>query len=410
MTGSQMRIAMLSAHSCPVGNLGAKDTGGMSVYVRELAHEMGKLGLLVDVYTRVHDRNDPQIVELGENARLIHLKAGEDGELDKLAMYPYIPDFAGRLDDFRENEKLDYDLVFSHYWLSGCVGRFLQHWWNVPHFMMFRKPVAAKNAVGIGEVEPELRFETDRQLARDCHHIITATRKEKEELVWRFNASPDRITVIPCGVNMELFQPVDKEVARRQLGLGDERLVLFVGRIEPLKGIDQLLRAVAYLQNGRRPRLMIIGGDEHSQDEMERLRWLSGELHIGDSVTFPGLIEQKRLPLFYSAADVCAVPSYYETFGLVALESLACGTPVVATNVGGFKDIIRQGETGYVLPDNNPRDLADKIGGLLSRPSVDRQTALSIRASVSEFSWSNIARAVARQCREVLAKSLAPVG
>ncbi len=410
MTGSQMRIAMLSAHSCPVGNLGAKDTGGMSVYVRELAREMGKLGLLVDVYTRVHDRNDPQIVELGDNARLIHLRAGEDGELDKLAMYPYMPDFAGRLDDFRENEKLDYDLVFSHYWLSGCVGRFLQHWWNVPHLIMFHTLGAAKNAVGIGEVEPELRIDTERQLARDCHHIITATEKEKEEFIWRFGASPDRITVIPCGVNLELFQPMDKEVARRQLGLGDERLVLFVGRIEPLKGIGQLLRAMAYLENGRRPRLMIIGGDEHSQDEMERLRWLSTELRIGDSVTFPGLIEQKRLPLFYSAADVCAVPSYYETFGLVALEALACGTPVVATSVGGFKDIIRQGETGYVLPDNNPRDLADKIGELLSRPSVDRQTALSIRASVSQFSWSNIARAVANQCREVLANYLTPVG
>ncbi len=410
MTGSQMRIAMLSAHSCPVGNLGAKDTGGMSVYVRELAREMGKLGLLVDVYTRVHDRNDPQIVELGENARLIHLRAGEDGELDKLAMYPYMPDFAGRLDDFRENENLEYDLVFSHYWLSGCVGRSLQHWWNVPHFMMFHTLGAAKNAVGIGEVEPELRLETERQLARDCHHIITATRKEKEELVWRFGASPDRITVIPCGVNLELFQPVDKEVARRQLGLGGERLVLFVGRIEPLKGIDQLLRAVAYLENGLRPKLMIIGGDEHSQDEMERLRRLSTELRIGDSVTFPGLIEQKRLPLFYSAADVCAVPSYYETFGLVALEAMACGTPVVATSVGGFKDIIRQGETGYVLPDNNPRDLADKIGRLLSVSGVDRQTALSIRTSVSQFSWSNIATAVARQCREVLASYLAPVG
>jgi len=276
--------------------------------------------------------------------------------------------------------------------------------------MMFHTLGAAKNAVGIGEVEPELRIETERQLARDCHHIITATDKEKEELIWRFGASPDRITAIPCGVNLELFQPVDKELAKRRLGFGGEKLVLFVGRIEPLKGIDQLLRAMTYLENGRRPRLMIIGGDEHSQDEMERLRRLSWDLHIGDSVTFLGLIEQKKLPLFYSAADVCAIPSYYETFGLVALEALACGTPVVATRVGGFADVIRQGETGYVLPDNTPRDLADKIAGLLLRSSVNWQTALSIRASVSRFSWSNIARAVVKQCQEVLANYLVPVG
>jgi len=409
MAASQMKIAMLSAHSCPVGNLGAKDTGGMSVYVRELARELGKLGVLVDVYTRVHDPRDDQIYRLGQNARLIHLKAGEDGEIDKLAVYPYLPDFADSLEDFRRGEDLRYDLVFSHYWLSGWVGRILQRWWDVPHFMMFHTLGAAKNAVGIGEVEPELRIETERQLARDCHHIITATDKEKEELIWRFGASPDRITAIPCGVNLELFQPVDKEVAKRCLGLGGEKLVLFVGRIEPLKGIAQLLRAMTYLENGLRPRLMIIGGDEHSQDEMERLRRLSWDLHVGDSVTFLGLIEQEKLPLFYSAADVCAIPSYYETFGLVALEALACGTPVVATRVGGFADVIRQGETGYVLPDNTPRDLADKIAGLLLGSSVNWQTALSIRASVSRFSWSNIARAVVKQCEEVLANYLAPV-
>lgn len=404
MADGQMKIAMLSVHSCPLGSLGARDTGGMSVYVREIAGELGKLGLLVDVYTRVHDPGDDQIYPLGQHARLIHLKAGDDGRIDKLAVYPYLPDFARNLEAFRKNEGIQYDLVFSHYWLSGWVGRSLQRRWHVPHFMMFHTLGAAKNAVGLGEAEPELRLKTEKRLARDCHHIITATSREKEELIWHLGALPDRISVIPCGVNLELFQPVDKEVARRRLGLNGEKLVLFVGRIEPLKGIAQLLRAMTYLENGRRPKLMIIGGDEHSQDEIDRLRQLSQRLNIGDSVAFPGLIKQDKLPLFYSAADVCVIPSYYETFGLVALEALACGTPVVATRVGGFEEVIRQGETGYVLPDNNPRDLAGRIAALLSKSSLGNQTARSIRASVSQFSWSNVARAVAERFREVLAR------
>ena len=201
-------------------------------------------------------------------------------------------------------------------------------------------------------------------------------------------------------------------MAKQQLGFGNnDKVILFVGRIEPLKGIEQLLRAMPYLQNenGQEPRLVIVGGDEHSQDEVARLQELSRDLQIEGSVIFPGAIKQERLPYFYSAADVCAVPSYYESFGLVALESLACGTPVVATDVGDLKSVIRQGETGYVVTDNTHRHLADKIALLLSRPSSDTTSALSIRASVTKFSWENIAEAISREFQQVLDNHLAPV-
>ncbi len=184
-----------------MGNLGAKDTGGMSVYIRELARELGKQGLLVDVYTRVHDPRDSQIVELGENARLIHLRSGEDENIHKLAVYSYLPDFACNLESFRKHNGLQYDLVFSHYWLSGWVGDYLQGWWKVPHIMMFHTLSVAKNAVGVGEDEPELRIETEGHLVRDCHRIIAATETEKEELILHYGASPEKIGVIPCGVN-----------------------------------------------------------------------------------------------------------------------------------------------------------------------------------------------------------------
>lgn len=404
MPARQLRIAMLSVHSCPVGTPGAKDTGGMNVYIRELASALEKQGHSIDIFTRVHDLKDPQIVELGQNARLIHLKAGEDERMNKLVVYSYLPDFACNVENFRKHDGRQYDLVFSHYWLSGWVGKYLQQWWQVPHIIMFHTLGAIKNSIGIGEDEPELRIETERDLAQHCQHIIASTEQEKGELMLHYGASPQSISVVPCGVNLELFHPMDKEMARQKLGFTDDKLILFVGRIEPLKGIEQLFKAMPYLPDNQRARLVIVGGDEYSHDEMESLQELSRQLEIQDSITFSGLIKHEQTPYFYSAADVCVVPSYYESFGLTALESLACGTPVVATDVGAFKSVIRQGETGYVIKDNTPFRMANKIALLLARPSPDTESALSIRASVSQFSWPNIAEAIVREFGLVLAQ------
>ena len=400
-----LKIAMLSAHSCPVGKLGTRDTGGMSVYVTELARELGRLGHRVDVYTRVHDPADRVIYELGQNARLIHLRAGEDGELHKLAVYPHLPDFARRLEDFRKSNDLHYDLVYSHYWLSAWVGKRLQKWWRVPHLVMFHTLGAVKNAVGVGAREPELRIKTERAIVSSCQCIIAATEAEKADLVRHYDASAEKVRVIPCGVNLDMFRPMDKTEAKNRLGLNGDKTIIFVGRIEPLKGIDRLLMAVSHLQNGCRPRLLIIGGGENSRQEIARLRRLAGKLQISDAIDFRGLIKQSDLPFFYSAADVCVVPSYYESFGLVALESLACGTPVVATQVGGAADIIRHAETGYLVADNEPRRLADKIRLALTRSDNGTHPARVMRASLSPFSWPKIAQTVASECQVLLADS-----
>ncbi len=409
MQSNHLKIAMLSVHSCPVGTLGAKDTGGMSVYIVELARELGKKGHPVDVYTRAHDPMDRQIYDLGQNARLIHLRAGEDEQIHKLAVYSYLPDFACNLEAFRKREDRQYDVVFSHYWLSGWVGQYLRLWWQVPHITMFHTLGAVKNAIGIGETAPDLRVETERDLAGSCHRIIAPTQREKEALISYYGAPPDRIGIVPCGVNLELFKPLDREKAKWELGFDDEKIVLFVGRLEALKGLEQLLKALPYLQGEQKPRLLIVGGDESSRYEKERLLKLSRDLQVEDSVTFLGTIKQERLPYFYNAADVCVVPSYYESFGLVALESLACGTPVVTTDVGDAKNIIRQGETGYVVTDNEPHHLAGKIDLLLSKSDRDRNSALSIRESVSRFGWANIAGAIAGEIRLVLDRRCIPV-
>ena len=409
MADKQLKIAMLSVHSCPVGTLGTRDTGGMSVYIVELASALGRLGHLVDVYTRIHDPRDRQIYALGKDVQLIHLRAGEDEQIHKLAVYSYLPDFACGIEAFRKENNLQYDLVFSHYWLSAWVGEYLQQWWRIPHITMFHTLGAVKNVTGIGEDEPELRIETEKELARSCYHIIAPTEKEKEGLVLHYGSAPEKISIIPCGVNLEVFKPMGKEKAKREMGFGDEKIILFVGRIEPVKGIEQLLRALSYLQNRHGSRLVIIGGDDNSQHETEKLLRLARELHIEDSVTFAGSVKQDMLPCYYSAADVCVISSYYESFGLVALESLACGTPVVATDVGGSKSIIREGETGYVVADNEPRHLAEKIDLLLSKQSPDINSALSIRASISKYSWPNIAETMVGEFQTVIDSFMAPV-
>ncbi len=398
----RLRIAMLSAHSCPLGKLGAKDTGGMSVYVRELARELGKRGHLVDVYTRTHDSEHEQIMELGENARLIHLRAGEDEQIHKLAVYLHLPDFACNLESFRKHNQLQYDLVFSHYWLSTWVGNFLQSWWNVPHMAMFHTLGAIKNAIGIGEDEPELRVETERYLIKNCHRIIATTEKEREDIVFHYGANPENISVIPCGVNLSLFRTMDREMAKEQLGLDGKRCILYVGRLDVLKGIDRLLNAMAYIKNGHNLKLIVIGGDGDSQYDVE-LQRLSRKLQIQDLINFQGMVVQEELPRFYNAADVVVIPSYYESFGLVALESLACGTPVVTTRVGGAESVIKQGETGYVVASNDPHILAEKIMLVLSRSNENTESINSTRASIASFGWSNVAESVVKECRTAIA-------
>ncbi len=410
MPVSQLRICMLSAHSCPVGKLGTKDTGGMSVYIREIACELGKQGHLVDIYTRVHDPQDHQIYELGRNARLIHLRAGEDEEIHKLALYTHLPAFVNNLESFRKHNNIRYDIVFSHYWLSALAGMSVQQRWHVPHITMFHTLGAVKNAIreahrpALGEEEPPLRIETERNLVQHCHRIIASTGKEKRALISHYGAPLQKISVVPCGINLEHFRVIGKAQARRRLGLNSDKIILFVGRIDPLKGVDNLIKALPHLRQIPQFKLMIIGGGEHSQHEVERLRKLARSLKVQNSVDFLGLIKHETLPYFYNAADACVVPSYYESFGLVALESLACGTRVVATDVGNHKNLIQQGETGYVIEDNDPCRLADRIALLLLRPESDTKSAQSIRATVNRFSWSNISEAIINDCRLVLTK------
>jgi D-inositol-3-phosphate glycosyltransferase len=387
------RIAMLSMHGCPVSRLGEKDTGGMNVYVLQIARELGERGHSVDVYTRVHNPDDPQIVGLGDNARVIHLQAGPYHKT-KESLHQYIPKYLRRLEEFREAEGLTYDLVHSHYWLSGQAGLSLADSWQVPHVTTFHTLARKKLQARAGESEPERRVQAETRVIEQASAIVVSTDQEKEDLSRLYGVSPRSVRIIPAGVDLDLFKPVDREDARRSLGIQESNVLLSVGRIEPLKGLEILVRAMALLSDLEDSRLVIVGGKPQEDDEIKRLKSIAAELGVETRTSFTGTVQQTELPAYYSAADVFVLPSYYESFGLVALEAMACGTPVIASRVGGPGSFITSGETGYLVPWPCPEPYAQRLDVLLANPALAAAMGKAARAKALTMGWDMAARRI----------------
>ncbi|MFN3373173.1 MAG: glycosyltransferase, partial [Chloroflexus sp.] len=358
-----MRIAMLSVHSSPLARLGGKEAGGMNVYVRELARELGQRGVLVDIFTRSQERETPTVIPLGRGVRLINLHAGPAAPYDKNLLLTYLPEFVSRVRCFADGEDVSYDLIHSHYWLSGEAALRLRRVWRAPVVHMFHTLGAMKNSVARSEeeVETNRRLAIERRLMREADAVVAATPLDRAQMVWHYGAEASRIRVIPCGVDLRRFQPGDRASARAALGVPlDAMMLVCVGRMEPLKGMDALIRAAARLI-GHHPawrerlQVVLVGGDDETQperwnSEQRRLDALRRELGIVTQVRFVGAQPQERLPLYYTAADVVAAPSHYESFGLAALEALACGAAVVASNVGGLALTIEDRRSGLLVP------------------------------------------------------------
>ncbi len=384
------RLAILSFHGCPVARLGEKDTGGMNVYVLQLARELARQGTSVDVFTRYHDPNDPKVVQLEEGARVVHLKAGPI-DAAKEDLFDFIPEFLGELYAFQRSEDTTYDLVHSHYWLSGRVGMTLSQKWDVPHVTTFHTLAKTKLRARVGEREPMRRVNVESLVMQNVDSIIVSTEEEKQDVVRLYDAEPHKISVVPAGVDLDLFEPVEKPIAREALGIREKRVILYVGRIERLKGIEILLRSVALIEDVADMRVLIVGGHPENDAELDRLRALTTELGLQDVVTFTGAVEQGELPNYYSAADAFVLPSYSESFGLAALEAMACGTPVVASRVGGLKTFINSGETGYLVPWRCPEPFAQRLEMLLANPELKNAMGLAARARALKMGWGHTA-------------------
>ena len=408
--GRARRIAVLSVHTSPLAILGGREAGGMNVYVRELSQAMGARGYIVDVFTRRASAEAPDTQPFGPNARVINIDAGPPGPIEKEALAGHLGEFEAHLLAFAEREGVTYDMVHSHYWMSGEVAMRLAERWRVPHVAMFHTLGEVKNRARATEHEPASRIDAERRIATSADRIVVASKHEQHLLTALYGADASRIAVVPCGIDLELFAPMEKEFARNKLGLKDgERVILFVGRIEPLKGIDILISAAAQLHEDENFIVLIVGGDARASAEIEQLRAQAEHLGVGHHIAFVGSVEHSQLPLYYNAADVCVVPSYYESFGLVAVESMACGTPVVASRVGGLTATVQDGETGYLIPWRCPEPFAERLELLLDNDELRASFGRAGREAVERFRWANVADAIGALYESLLVEAAGPV-
>jgi D-inositol-3-phosphate glycosyltransferase len=390
-----LKIAVLSMHTCPLAPLGGWETGGMNVYVRELGRALAARGATIDIFTRRQASDVADVVQYAPGARVIHIDAGPHRHVDKYDILDYLPDFACGIQRFRALTGASYDLIHSHYWLSGRLGLLFADRWGAPMVSTFHTLAQLKNRVAetAAEREHAVRYEIERRTMAGSDRIVALTAVDRQQMLRHYGQQAP-IVVIPGGVDLERFSPLPRDAAREQLGLrAEQKVVLFVGRIQRLKGLEVLVRAFARLSE-LDAELLIVGGrpgTTHESREISRLQHLVAKLGIAERTRFVGAVPHEELPVYYSAADVSVMPSSYESFGLVAVESLACGTPVVATRVGGLTSIVRDGETGMLVPWRDADLFAERLLQVLKDDGLRSRLAGQARESVLGYGWDRIA-------------------
>ena len=397
------RVAMLSVHTCPLAMLGGKKTGGMNVYVRDFATELARQGIPVDVFTRSQDDCVPTLNhDLGYGARVIHIPAGPEAPVPVNDVAQYLDEFTANVVAFARREQIHYDLIHSHYWLSGMVAEQLRAaWGGVPFIQMFHTLGHMKNRIAVrpSERAPQERIDGETHVMEVADRIIAATPAEKAQLHWLYGADVSKVVVVPPGVDLHRFSPMPADEAKKRVGIScGDKVILFAGRIEPLKGIDTLMQAMALIKE-RSPEAVentcvaIVGGDpwsDNPDDEMARLQALRDELEIHDVVTFLGAKDQEILPNYYAAAEMVVMPSHYESFGMVALEAMAMARPVIASEVGGLAFLVRDGYNGFHVPTRDPEALASRIFELLTNEQCRVSMSANARDYATHFDWANI--------------------
>jgi D-inositol-3-phosphate glycosyltransferase len=398
---SVRRVAMLSVHTSPLAQPGSGDGGGMNVYVRSLASALARAGVECDVLTRAEHAEQPPVVSVEPGFRVVHLDAGVRAPMDKDAL----PGLTDELVDAAERHfegAGEFDAIHAHYWISGAVGHRLKHELDLPLVTTFHTLASTNAAAGVTEARE--RRTTEAQVIACTDRVVASTADERDELVRAYDADPSRIEIVPAGVDHAVFAPGSRDDARRRLHLPDRPMLLFVGRIQPLKGADVALRCLAALDD-ERTTLTVIGGPSGpgGPAELARLHALADDLGVAECVRWIAPQPHAALVDWYRAADVCVVPSRTESFGLVALEAAACGTPVVANRVGGLRSIVDDGETGFLVADG---DYAERVRSLLQSPALARDLGATAAARSHRYAWSITAARLRRLYTDVGAREL----
>jgi len=385
----------------------------MSVYLREISKRFAARGIRSYIFTRKDDPGAPPELDLPDGCRLVHVEAGPQARIDKNDLFYHLPDFFRGVVDYARGEKIDFRVIHSHYWLSGWVGRRLSRLWGVPwlHSAHTLARVKDRDRPPRAAAEPAHRIAVEDEIVRDCNRLISPTAQEVEDLATLYGAGRGCIALVPPGVDSDVFRPLPQMTVLPPLAEGGsiaggaprwrgpvEGTVLFVGRLERLKGLDIVLNAIAILAGeGIAARLIVIGEDSSSGTheaepyggERMRLSALTQELGISDRVQFIGKAGHDELPLYYNIADVCAVPSYSESFGFVALEAQACGTPVVASRVGGLRQLVIDEITGFTVAGHDPRDYARAMRRIFDDADLRQRMGSAARQLARTYSWQS---------------------
>jgi len=402
-------LAVFSLHACPLASQEGKETGGLNVYVLETAKELAKLEYRIDMFTRSQDARQPYVVNVSPNVRVIHLVAGPEKPIPKRENLPLIDIFVKAFSDFAKKENLSYDLLHGHYYFSGLAGLKVRKKLEIPLIMTFHTLALMKNLVGrtTDEKEEEYRINAELELVQKADCLIATSDSDRAYLKYLYNAPEEKISVATPGVDTKLFSEIPQLEAKKEIGARTEhKIILAVGRIEPLKGFDSLLFALKILLV-RNPQLKnqlclwIVGGDTSEppalwSKELKHLETLRRQLGITTSVKFVGREPQKRLPYYYSAASVVVMPSHYESFGLVALEAMACGRPVIASNVTGVSSLIGTKRGKLITSVNNPLLLADQIEDLITNRGKFTQVKEKLKKEAEKHTWTKTARKMDR--------------
>ena len=402
-------LAVFSLHACPLASQEGKETGGLNVYVLETAKELAKLEYRIDMFTRSQDARQPYVVNVSPNVRVIHLVAGPEKPIPKRENLPLIDIFVKAFSDFAKKENLSYDLLHGHYYFSGLAGLKVRKKLEIPLIMTFHTLALMKNLVGrtTDEKEEEYRINAELELVQKADCLIATSDSDRAYLKYLYNAPEEKISVATPGVDTKLFSEIPQLEAKKEIGArAEHKIILAVGRIEPLKGFDSLLFALKILLV-RNPQLKnqlclwIVGGDTSEppalwSKELKHLETLRRQLGITTSVKFVGREPQKRLPYYYSAASVVVMPSHYESFGLVALEAMACGRPVIASNVTGVSSLIGTKRGKLITSVNNPLLLADQIEDLITNRGKFTQVKEKLKKEAEKHTWTKTARKMDR--------------
>ena len=417
--GYPQRVATISVHTSPLEQPGTGDAGGLNVYVVETAKLLGAKGVEVDIFTRAVSRDQPPVVELAPGVQVRHIAAGPFEELDKTELPGQLCQFTFEvLRAEAAHAPGRYDLVHGHYWLSGQVGAVAKERWGVPLVQSMHTLGKVKNAaLAAGDTaEPDLRIRGEAEVISTADRIVANTDAEAGDLIKLYDAAPDRVASVSPGVDLSVFKPGSQRLARRRLGLPPHAPVLmFAGRVQPLKAPDVLLRAAAELVRAN-PRLAdrlvvaFVGGPSGAgRNDPDGLMQLAAALGISRNVRLEPPCPQPALADWYRAASLVVVPSYSESFGLVAVEAQACGTPVVAAAAGGLRTAVRDGLSGVLIDGHDPARYASAIAELLASPGRLSRLGRGARRHASRFGWTSTVDQLLAVYRDAMSEVTAPV-